>query len=383
MSHKRKIIYLAGFVFSLSVALMSYINSSFLASFIPEKYVGAVYTFASIGSIIALLLVPLIFRKIGGYEFLLSVIALNALSIWFLAFSANAASAIIFFILNFTFTILIYFSLDELLKIFSKESSIGETRGIYLAFSSLAWIIAQLLLGAILGGFSLKTVYLGSFAAMIGFFYLSYFFLDNILDPKYDRVSVKKYLGIFFKNKNLARSFGLSFLLYFFYCWMIIYTPIYLSLHLGFSWKEIGMIFAVMLLPFVIIPFHLGKYADKIGERKMLIFGFATTSLATLSLFLIQERSLWLWAILLFATRVGAASVEIMVDAYFFKHIRPENEELVGVFRMAPPVAYIISPLIAFMVFSFVPSFNFIYIVLGAIMLAGVYLSSTIKLKDI
>src|SRR3989344_7505565 len=81
MKHDRKIIYLAGFLFSLSVALMSYINSSFLSSFVGEKLVGIIYTIGSIISILALLIAPQIFRKIGGYRFLLLVIGLDALSI--------------------------------------------------------------------------------------------------------------------------------------------------------------------------------------------------------------------------------------------------------------------------------------------------------------
>lgn len=252
-----------------------------------------------------------------------------------------------------------------------------------MALCSLAWIIAQLALGTFLGEFSFRIIYLVSFALMLLFFLISYVRLRNIPDPNYDKMNAKKYVGKFFKNKNLFRAYSISFLLQFFYCWMVIYTPIYLSLHLGFSWKEIGLIFAVMLLPFSILPFPLGRYADKIGERKMLMFGFTIASLATLSLFFIYQPVVWLWALLLLTTRIGAATIEVMSDAYFFKHIQPENEEFVGVYRSASPVAYIFGPLLAFIIFSFVPSFNFIYLVLGAIMLYGVYLASTIKKSDI
>jgi len=86
---------------------------------------------------------------------------------------------------------------------------------------------------------------------------------------------------------------------------------------------------------------------------------------------------------LLFATRIGAATIEVSGDAYFFKHIKPENEEFVGVYRSASPIAYIIGPFSAFIVFLFIPSFNFIYIILGTLMLAGIYLSSTIEKSDI
>jgi MFS family permease len=383
MEHNRKIIYLAGFLFSIPIALAAYINSSFISFFVGEKFVGIIYVLGSIGSILALLSAPKIFKKIGGYKFLLLVIFLNALSFLALALTKNLWSIIFAFVLGFSMNTLIVFSLDEILKIFSKDPAIGKIRGIYLIICSSAWVLAQLLFGTILGGFSFKTIYFVSFMVMMLFFLVSFLNLKNIPDPQYDKIKSFKYVKTFFKNKNLFRAYGISFLLQFFYCWMVIYTPIYLYTHLGFDWKEIGIIFTIMLLPFSIIPFHLGKYGDKIGERKILMFGFTIAGLATLSLFFISGHLLWLWALLLFITRIGAATIEVMSDAYFFKHIKPENEEFVGVYRSASPISYILGPIIAFMIFIFVPSFNFIYVILGTLMLYGIYLSSTIRKSDI
>ena len=97
MGHNRKIIYLAGFLFSMPIALMSYINSSFLSSFIGEKLVGVIYTLASIILIMALLLIPQVFRKLGGYKFLLLVVGLDILSILALVLTKNVWIIIIAF----------------------------------------------------------------------------------------------------------------------------------------------------------------------------------------------------------------------------------------------------------------------------------------------
>jgi MFS family permease len=383
MEHSRKIIYFAGFFFSVPMALMIYINSSFLSSFISKELVGLTFAFGSIFSILALFAASRIFRKIGGYKFLLLVVAFDALSILACAISNNPWIISIAFIVGFALNTLIVFSLDELLKIFSKDSAIGRIRGIYLAVCHLAFILAQLASGTILGYFSFKEIYFIAFIVMALFFVFSFFRLKEIPDPKYDNMKTLQYLKEFFKNRNLLRAYIINFLLQFFYCWMVIYTPIYLYNNIGFSWKEIGIIFAIMLLPFILIPFHIGKYGDKVGERKMLMFGFTIVALSTLLLFFIESHIVWLWALLLFATRVGAATIEVMSDAYFFKHIKPESEEFVGVYRSVMPVAYIIGPLIASMFFIFTPSFNFIYLVLGALMLYGIYLSSTIKKGDV
>lgn len=354
-----------------------------MSSFVGEKFVGIVYALGAVVSILALLLAPKVFSKAGGYKFLLLVTLFDILSLFALPFVKNEWSAMIILIFYFSLNTLVVFSLDELLKISSRDSSTGRTRGAYLALSSLAWVVAQLAYGIVLGKLPFTIIYMTSGAIMIVFFIMAFFNLKNIGDPRYGKANIGKYVKGFLKNKNLFRAYGISLLLQFFYSWMVIYTPIYLSTHLGFSWKEIGLIFSIMLLPFCIIPGPLGKYADKIGERKMLIFGFAIASFTTLSLFFVERHEIWIWAMLLFITRVGASTIEVMSDAYFFKHIKPENEEFVGVYRSAAPVAYIIGPLTAFIAFIFIPSFSFIYIILGAIMLFGVYLSSTIRKSDI
>ncbi len=383
MRHNRKILYLAGFLFSLPLALNSYINSSFLSSFVDEKLVGVIYTLASLGSILALIVAPKIFKKIGAYKFLLYVALFNALSILAFAYSTSATSAILVFVLGLSLNTLVVFSLDEILKIFSQNEGVGEIRGTYLSIASFAWVVAQIALALYLGEFSFRTIYIVSFVIMVLFLLVSLLKLRNLPDPVYDEVKSIRYIKEFFQNKNLFRSYVLAWLLHFFFCWMIIYTPIYLSAHLGFTWKEIGTIFAIMLLPFSIIPFGLGKYSDKIGERKMLMYGYTITAFTTLFLFFTQAHNVWVWALLLFLTRVGAATVEIMVDTYFFKHIRPENEQYIGVYRSASPVAFIIGPLLASAAFIFIPSFNYIYLILAAIMLFGIYLASTIAKSDI
>ncbi len=383
MQHNRRIIYLVGFLFSVPIALTAYINSSFLSTFIDKELIGIIYAMGSLSSILALLIAPHVFKKIGGYKFLIIIALLEVLSLFTLSMVKHAWSAIGIFILYFTLNTLVIFSLDELLEIFSKDSTTGKTRGIYLAICSLAWIIAQLVTGTILGKFDFKIMYLTSFGIMTLFLLVSFFNLKNIPDPKYDEIKTIKYIKEFFKNKNLLHAYSMSFLLHFFYCWMVIYTPIYLSIHLGFAWKEIGIIFAIMLLPFFLIPFPLGRYGDKIGERTMLMLGFTIASIATLSLFFIKEHKVFIWALALFITRIGASSIEVMCDTYFFKHIKAKSDQFVGVYRSASPIAYIIGPLLASIIFIFIPSFNFIYIILGTLMLAGVYIASTIKKSDI
>lgn len=373
---------MVGFLLSLQMALTAYINSSFLASFTGEKLSGLVYVFASILSIIAFAVAPEILEFTGSHAFLLSISALSALSLFIMSSFSSAFIAIPIFIIYFILNNVIIFSLDELLEIFSKNTTTGKIRGMYLMLTNLAWVVAQAFSAKISGPFPFSEVYFIGGILMLAFFLVAATSLRGIPDPVYDKVKNIRFFREFFKNKDLARSYKINFILQFFYVWMIIYTPIYLHAHLGFDWSQIATIFAIMLLPFVILQYPVGRYSDKIGERKMMIIGFTIASIATISLFFIQKPEVWIWALALFSTRVGAAIVEAMSDIYFFKHIKPENDEYIGIYRNAVPAAYILGPVFAVLALTFAPAFNFLFIILGALLLYGIYISSKIKISD-
>ncbi len=151
--------------------------------------------------------------------------------------------------------------------------------------------------------------------------------------------------------------------------------------YIGFDWNQIGIIFSIMLLPFVILDFPLGRLSDKIGEKKMLIIGFLIISISTLTIPLFTTKSIYLWMLILFATRVGAATIETMSENYFFKSVDEKSVDVLSFFRNTTPVSFVIAPLLAIPVLFFAPSFQYIFLVLGAIMLSGFLVS--LKLRDV
>ena len=96
-------------------------------------------------------------------------------------------------------------------------------------------------------------------------------FLKDFKDPKYVKMSMFKTLKTFLKNKGLKKVYLINLILKFFYAWMIIYTPIYLHEYMNLGWDKIGIVFTIMLIPFVILQYPMGKISDKIGEKKLLI----------------------------------------------------------------------------------------------------------------
>lgn len=206
-------------------------------------------------------------------------------------------------------------------------------------------------------------------------------FLGNFIDPKYKKISVKKTATFFVKNKNVSKIYLINLILKFFFAWMVIYTPIYLHHTLGLGWSQIGIIFTIMLLPFVILSYPLGRLSDTMGEKQMLMWGFLIAALATLSIPFISTPTVWMFALTLFCTRVGAATIEVMSESYFFKSVSEENADAISFFRNTGPVSFIIAPLLAVPVLYYVPSFKYIFFVLGAIMLGGYLI--VLKLQDV
>ena len=376
-----KIVFLAGFLFSIPIALTSYINSSFLKGYINESYIGILYIISSIITIWGFFEMPAILNKLGNRLVSLLMSILIFVSLILMAFGNNSLLITSGFILYFVSSNLIIASLDIFVEDFSKKTSIGKFRGFYLMIINSSWVLAQMISGSIINKSSFKGIYLlsSSFMILVSLIFLTR--LHDFKDPKYTKVSVKKTLRFFIQNKNIFRIYFINFILKFFYVWMIIYIPIYLNEFLHFDWKQIGLIFTIMLLPFVILDVPLGKLSDKIGEKKMLAWGFLIGVVSTFAIPMIREPKLWIWALILFGTRVGAAIIELMSESYFFKDINEENADAISFFRNTYPLAYIIAPLLATPILFLVPSFAYLFYILAGILFIGFFV--TLRLKDI
>ena len=381
MKHDRKIIYLAGFLFSIPIALTSYINSSFLETYINEYYVSILYIIASIITIWGLLKMPKIVTSIGNRLTILLFSLLIFSSLILLAIGKTASIIIPSFIIYFISINFIVASLDIFIEDFSKNLSIGSLRGFYLTIINFAWIFAQLISGSIISKSSFSGIYFFSAGFMILVLLIFIFFLRDFKDPEYKKISVLKTIKSFIHKKHISKIYLINLILKFFYSWMVIYTPIYLHEYIGFDWTQIGIIFSIMLIPFVLLDFPLGKLSDKIGEKKILIYGFLIIIPSVLIIPLITESKLIIWIIVFFLTRVGAATIEIMSESYFFKAVNEKDADEISFFRNTLPLSYIIGPLIAIPVLLLVPSFEYLFFILGTVLLMGFFI--TLRLQDI
>ncbi len=372
MKRNRYALYALGFLFALYSALPTYINSSFLNQYIGEALVGMIYTAGSIITLVAFVSVSSMFRRFGDYHVTLGLSGIAFASSLGLAFSTNPFIIFVSFILNFASLSLVGLALDIFLEKSSSEHETGRIRGSFLTWANLAWIIAPLASAVIIGYVAYTGLYALSTLIILPIICIVTLFFRHFKDPHYPKEPYFSHISVLWKERNIKAIFIISFLLQLFYAWMVIYSPIYLHQVIGFDWKTIGLIFSVMLIPFVLIERPLGFLADRyIGEKELLVAGFAILGVSTAATAFLTDHNALLWGALLFVSRIGAATVEIMSETYFFKKVDASRIYLMSFFRMMRPLAYVIGPVIASILFIAL-DLKGLFVILGLLMLYGI-----------
>lgn len=378
-----RVIFLAAFLFTNHIAFTTFINSSYLSEGcgcgIPENVVGLLFTLGSVLTIIALAEMPRVLNQIGNRKALLGLLALDALALVGLIVFKEPYLVGPIFAIYLAVNTLIIFSIDVFIQHYTDAGETGDTRGIYLTISSAAWILAPFITGLLVarnGGF--QAIYIVGLVSVLLVFVTFWTHFKHFHDPVYTKASLLQTVYRFWKDVDLRKIFVSSFILQFFYATMVIYSPIYLSQHIGLPWNQIGFIFAIMLTPFVLFEIPLGVLADKkYGEKEILTIGYIIMAIAVFIFATLDTTTWWVWAIVLFFTRTGASAVQVMVESYFFKHVKESDVNFIGVFRDSTPLAYLVAPLFATVLLSvFGLTFKVLFIILGIIALSGILYST-------
>ena len=367
-------IFVSSIFLSLHTALIVYINSSFLSKFFSESQVSALYAAGAILSIILLLKVPQILNSMGGYKMTVYAILFEGLAIIGFTVSSAAFLTGAYFLLQQMAVSMLLISFDLYVEELSTdESKTGEIRSGYLTIGNLIYLAAPLTIAIFLTDNAYWKIYLLSIAVLIPLYWLfRKFFKSTVLQPL-RHIKLRETIIDSLRNKNIYSVIAAQFLLQLFYTYMIIYMPLYLEHVMGFTWTSIGLMFTIMLLPFVLIEIPVGDLADeKYGEKEFLAIGFIIMGLSTLCISFISSHSFWIWTAVLFATRIGASLVEVTTDSYFFKQVTEEKANVISFYRMTRPLSSIAGPALAVLSLAFIP-FQYAFLVLGALMIVGTH----------
>lgn len=373
-----RFIFLAAFFFSLHMALLAYLNSSMLAQFASPTAISITYTIASVLSLVLVSIAPSIVRHIGAFRYIVG--ALFGSGIFLYLISTHTGSAIVpFFILYFSLNSVVLYGLDLFLEHYSSENQTGNIRGLYLTFGNIGWVAAPIISTTLQTTLGFSAIYVVAACAVGASLIVMFTTQRGFVDKAYNTSSLRDGLRVLVKHKNIRLITILNLLLQLFFVVMVIYSPIYLTTVIGFSWKALGLLLTAMLLPFVIFPYPAGRIADKyLGEKELMIAGLLIMGLATLYFANLGQASLVVYAIILFTTRIGASILEEMCDSAFFKQVTDADSAVISIYRNMMPFAYTIGPLIAGAVFA-LSSYYVLFTTLGVIMILATLFAIQIK----
>lgn len=382
--HAKKLrsVFLVGFLLTIALALTGYLDSSFASEFVDFRRIGLLFSIGSLGSIVFLATLPRLLRRFGLPGIFTATTFLYLVAILGMV---NTAIPLIFqalFIVYVASGIGIYFAIDLLLEHFSRRSGEGRVRGIYLSIYNLAYLLGPLIAGLLLKNNSFELVYLLAGIVIIVMFSLYLRDLHGVqFVSHHPGISFFRNIKRLVHNRDLRNVTVTGFSLSFFFSVMSIYMPIYLNQFMGFDWRDIGIIFSLMHIPYITLEPMLGRVADQFRcEREILSAGLVIIGLFTVVLGFITSHELIIWALALALTRVGASFVQVGSESYFFKKIDPDDAGMIALYRNSSPVAYIIGPAVATGILAFT-NYKNLFIILGLIMISVLYFS--LRIRDI
>ncbi len=371
----RKNTFVLSFVYSIPFGLLLYFNSSFLVGRgFSEQNVGFILASGYILCVLITFALPYLLRIFGNRTLFISGLALCGALFLLVSITANPSVVAILLPIGIGIATSLYVLLDIFLAATSRDvTKVGGRRGIFTTLRNGAYVVAQLIAIGVLAYASLAHLYLLAAAVFFLVMIAVVFLFRQFHDPVYERyewVEVgKRLIG----SKDLRNVFIIEFLLRLFYSIMIVYTPLYLHQQVGISFESMGLIFAIMIVPFLLLEIPVGRMEDmQWGEQEVLIAGFLIISIATIALAFITTPAVFVWAAALFVTRIGAALLEIGSEAYFFKKVCGGDSGEVSAFRVLFPLAYIVGPLLGALLLFVLP-LQYVFVALGLTMLIGIF----------
>jgi len=366
------ILYFVGLLIAFSTALPSYIQSNFLTEFVSLETLSLFVIIANAITIFCIIFFPKLIKALTNYFLTKIVLVIYAVSLLGMVIINNPISAFLAIILFTISSNLLWINMDVLIESFSNNSSTGKIRTTYFTFLNLGWIIAPSISSYLvkLGNYQLPFLIAGFLTIPIFFIFLyqGRRLKDKI---KYSKEKITTIIKKTWQNKNIRGIFFIALLLQIFYSTAVVYIPIYLHQNMGIDWESLGLMFSIMLIPFLLFEIPAGIIADKyIGEKEILFSGLFILICSLILFYYLKVSTFWVWASVLFMSRTGASLIEAMRESYFFKKVDAEDIGYINIFRTTAPLGYIIGPGLAILTLAFLP-LNYLFLVIATISISG------------
>ncbi|MBI5391775.1 MFS transporter, partial [Candidatus Woesearchaeota archaeon] len=341
---------LVSFMLSLSMAVTAPIYPLFVKEFVKnDAYVGYVFTFSSLLLILLTFVVVHLLRLYPKYKLLRMSLIGFTLTYLVLPFLTTLNQLLFLTIFRAFFIVTALMTTGLLIReTVDKKGKLGSTEGFYFTILNLAWLFGPLIGGPFAKRFGFNTTFLlaGGFA-FIAYLIWAYKSKEHKLEDEKKETNNKHFLENlkeYLHHKNLIVVYLLSFGLPFWWSLIYIYLPLFLAAK-AVSASVIGYALFLVVIPLIFLEFPIGRIADKIGYRKLLVFGYLFMAIIA---FLIARSEDYIWIIGLFIIGCfGTALVEPLREAFFFKITKKDDElRFYSVYRTAFDTGYLVAPII-------------------------------------
>lgn len=372
-------ILLTSFFFSLHGALVAYVNSSMLGEHLTPKGVSIIYTLSALLSLLLVARAAKWIKRFGNVAYVAGVLTSAAVLLFGIGITSNHWFSVVLFIPYFALNTLVYYGLDVFLEHFSDPKHTGNNRGVFLTLNNIAWVGMPAFVGLLESRYGFAVVYFFAACAVLAALSVMIVGERGYHDSRYAPVSLKRMIRVLATPGNIRGAIIINGILQLFYVWMVIYTPLYLINTLGFGWDTVGIIFSVMLIPFIVFQYPAGRIADRFSnERELIAGGLLIAGVATMLFALVGTVNAFAIALILLLTRVGISIVEVANESYFFKQVTDADTSTIAVYRNMSPLAYLVGPLLGVLLLGW-NIYSVLFFILGVIVIAGAVFAMTLK----
>lgn len=234
----------------------------------------------------------------------------------------------------------------------SKKESLGDSEGEYFTFINLGVLLGIAIGGALAMSYSYYAVFVSA-----AFSFIAIFFLAGTIGIKDGKKLRRKQTGVmedakkFFSNPELRRAYISNVGLYFWVSIAFLYLPIIMK-SLGFDFRKIGLVFAAMVIPYILLEYPVGKLSEKEGSKKFISLGFFAIALSSLLIYA-NYGAIYSMGLFFFFSFMGAAAIEPLNEMNLDKHSKKNDiVENMTIFKTSLRAAYFLGPITAALLIS-------------------------------
>lgn len=341
------LLFIMSFLFTLVFSIASPVYPIFMKTFVGlDAYVGLLVALSSVEWIFFTIMMGKILRKIKKVP--VTQIALGGFAACYaiLPFATSLWHYLLIDLFRSLFAAAATVTFGLFIREVTSKKNLGKTEGYYFTLINIAWLIGPAIGGLLAKFYTFKITFLASaFCAMLA---MAVMIIRKPKEKEIDEMETHDHffsnLKLYFKNRNLTIIYLVSMGLATWWTVLYTYVPLFITEH-GFTEAAVGYTITLYTVPLILLNILAGFLADKYGYRRFLSSGFLL--MAFVMMFASFTGNVYLLIAAIIAGCFGAAFIEPLHEAYFFKAVSQKVEKkLYPIFRTGLECGYLISPII-------------------------------------